>query len=86
MATGVEEDIHPTHHPVCEGQRGKSTYMPGCVVFRGRMETYYFASILLSTRGHSRGFKELEVEDAKKEAKEKANACLEQKGREHWEP
>lgn len=27
VATGVEEDVHPTHLPVCEGQRGKSNYI-----------------------------------------------------------
>lgn len=53
VAAGVEEGIHPTHYPVYDGQRGKPSYMSGCVVFHGRLRTY-FANILLSTRGHSR--------------------------------
>lgn len=27
VAAGVEEGIHPTHYPVCDGQRGKPTHM-----------------------------------------------------------
>lgn len=39
VAAVIEEGIHPTHYPVCDGQRGKPTYMSDCVVFHGRLQT-----------------------------------------------